>query len=262
MLWRRVTVVALAVLGLSLATAAARAGDTVRLGLNTAAPTMTLAGDTNADTLSAWYRGGYGSGYRGFYGSGYRGFYGGGYRSFYGGYGYRSFYGGYGYRGFYPSYYRSSFYYGGYYPRVYAYSSYYQPYSYYSSYYQPYSYYSPPIYYSAPAYYAPSYCPIGYAGQSVPGQSSGYSATVPQGPMPPADGTYPYDGGPQSPVPMPKVEPAPSSSTPAKPTAPAEGRAVSLPAKSSKYVYLGYGEQPERTPAPVDRTILVKTPPK
>jgi hypothetical protein len=37
---------------------------------------------------------------------------------------------------------------------------------------------------------------------------------------------------------------------------------VSLPAKPSKYVYLGYGEQPERTPMPVDRTILVKTPAK
>jgi hypothetical protein len=97
----------------------------------------------------------------------------------------------------------------------------------------------------------------------APGQSgSGFytNPNYPQGypgvpPMPPTDETnvgpyaYPYDGGPQYPVPMPGgygVNPpaAPTRTPPA--TVPLEGRVVSLPAQTGgqtqRYSYQAYGE--------------------
>jgi hypothetical protein len=53
--------------------------------------------------------------------------------------------------------------------------------------------------------------------------------------------TYPYDGGPRDPVPMPQGEP---KVKPAPPTVPLEGRVVSVPARQpSKFVYRAYGEK-------------------
>jgi hypothetical protein len=111
MLWRSVAV-ATATAAAVVWTGPAKAdGDTMRLGLNVTAPTMTLGGNTDADTVEVWRRYGYRSS-----------FYYGGYSSFYR----PSYYYGY-------SYYRPSYYYGGYssfYPRSYyygGYSSFYYP---------------------------------------------------------------------------------------------------------------------------------------
>src|SRR5262249_20120981 len=56
-------------------------------------------------------------------------------------------------------------------------------------------------------------------------------------PAPPSNGTYPYDGGPQNPVPMPQ-------SKPVQP-APAPGSYLTgLPARTPRYAYHAYGEKP------------------
>jgi len=217
--------VGLAVLAGLLLTSTAKAdNDMIRLATHdSSANTLTLQGhdDDEADTLLVarygggrggfygGYRGGYG-GYRGGYAS-YRGGYYGGYRGgYYGGYrggyygGYRGgYYGGYRYGGYYPRYY------GGYYPRYY--SSYYYP-----SYYPSYSYYYPSYGYSYSAYYPISgNCDNESRVLVVPPSSSNSlpqpNETLP-GPtpriMPRADdGTFPYDGGPKAPVPMPKIVP-------------------------------------------------------
>lgn len=218
----------------------ARAGDdVVRLGLNSSAPTITLEGkdtDRDADTIDA--RWGYWRGYS-------RGYYSGYYSPrYYGGY-----YGGYSY---YPRYYGgySSYYY----PRYYGgYSSYYYPRYYGYSYYPRYSYYGGYSYY--PRYYGYSsyYYPISVVDDCNPGTYVLGGATVQQPVQPPLngsaprDGTYQYDGGPDKPVPMPKVEPDSTRNVP-KATVP-EGRPVSLPSKPSKYTYPAYGETFEK-PAP------------
>ncbi len=281
MRWRGLAVALAVVAGLALV-ASTRAGEvpTVRLGYNSAAPTLTLkqqAQDDDDLVLTRW-RGGYSRGFysgyghsRGFYsgyGHGYsRGFYPG-----YGGYGYsRGFYsgyGGYGYsRGFYPGYSYYSRSYAYYAPRSFAFSfGYSQPYDY--------SYYAPPVYYS-PAYYsyAPSYCPISVPGGPMPyadPQGNGGVYTLPQPgaeaappgarPQTPADGTYPYDGGPPSPVPMPKAEPAPSNLP--KVVVPGDGRIVVLPLRPTpKYSYTAFGEQPARPAAPAERTLVIKNEP-
>ncbi|HEY7330088.1 MAG TPA: hypothetical protein VH592_20800 [Gemmataceae bacterium] len=76
--------------------------------------------------------------------------------------------------------------------------------------------------------------------------------------MPPAqprnDGTFPYDGGPNSPVPNPK-EAAPSS-TPR--SVPLEGRAVSLPKAAPKWTYPAYGERARRTTPESERTYFAR----
>jgi hypothetical protein len=80
-------------------------------------------------------------------------------------------------------------------------------------------------------------------------------------PMPrecPDDGTFPYDGGPRVPVPMPKA--APLGAPPG--AGGVDGRPVSLPAAPKKLTYPAYGEQPrerpQRTPFAADRTILIR----
>jgi hypothetical protein len=252
----------------------ARAGDVFRLGLNTDAPTLSLVGDRDDDTLSAAWRGYYG-GYRGYYGGygGYRGYYGSYYPRYYGGY-YGGGYGGY-YGSYYPRYYGG--YYGSYYPRYYGgyYGSYYPRYygGYYGSYY-PYSgYYG----YSGISYVSPIGCPL--SSPDVPGivvgprgnGSTSESYKVPSQPLNPMkpvpqEGTFPYDGGPSNPVPMPKVEPAPTGK--GVPTMPLEGRPVSLPAPK-KYEYLAYGEKPAANLAPEapkylfaqDRIVVLKAEP-
>jgi hypothetical protein len=241
MLWRKVAAGALAAVVCWGWTAAANAGDVFRLGLNSEAPTFNLKGDGGArDVLPVWGHGGYGAGYYNGYYSGYYGAY------------YPRYYGSYYYPRYYGSYYYPSYYYGySYYPRYYG-SYYYYP-SYYS-YYPGYSYYYPSYY--GISFVSPIGCPAG--GQDVAGlvltpdgkgtKSDSYKPAVPAGPRKPVpqDGTYPYDGGPPDPVPMPRVEPAPAGKVRPQ-TVPLEGRAVSLPpaaAPKKKYEYLAYGEKP------------------
>jgi len=257
------------------------ADDTLRLTLPAKADaTARTLGATNddldADTIEAryGYRGGFGGYGRGYYGGGYgRGYYGGGYgRGYYGGYG-RGFslnigiggYGGYGYgRGYYGGYYPR--YYGGYYPRYYGgfypsyYSSYYYPSVYYGGYYP--SYYSSYSYPIVSSYPVVSSYPIAVA-------SSASSTTVDYGTysttpsistlpsrggaappvMPRADGSYSYDGGPTTPVPMPSVpsEEERLMRLPRVPT-PVVDRVVSLKDEptTGKFVYPAYGETPRR----------------
>src|SRR5262249_48317556 len=59
-------------------------------------------------------------------------------------------------------------------------------------------------------------------------------------PLPSADPTFPYDGGPRAPVPMPTIDPAPKAAPPG--AAPLEGRSVSLPAKPAKLTFPAYGQ--------------------
>jgi hypothetical protein len=67
----------------------------------------------------------------------------------------------------------------------------------------------------------------------------------PAPPMPKTDdGTFPYDGGPMTPAPMPRAEPKPSVEVPPS------GRLVSHtiePSPKSKWVYPAYGEKPRRS---------------
>jgi len=264
---------------------ALRADDTIRLKLPasddaTVRPLVADKADLDADTVDVrWggYRGGYG-GYRGGYG-GYRGFGGGFYRGGFGGYyggyrgygyGYRGFgYAGLGYRGFGYGYYRPR-YYGGY---GYGYPAYYGGYAYgYPAYYGGYgypvyssSYYTYPSYYVSPSYYPCSTVLSVTTLSSTPTVAepsiSSYESTPSYGstlstppapkpgiipPMPRADGTYSYDGGPSTPVPMPRGEE--SMSLPRVPT-PVVDHVVSLPVgpKTGKWQYPAYGEQPRRT---------------
>jgi hypothetical protein len=232
----------LAAAGMLLAAASARAADNVmllKMGSKTEAPATTLAWDgKDADTVDAAYR--YG-GYR-YHGGGFH-YHGGGYGYYHGGYRYHSFYRPY-YYGYYPRYY---------YPR------YYTPGIYFSlGIYRPYYYYAPPVYY----YSYPIY-PIGASVTTMPyaitlnlGRSAPTLQTDPAAPpLPPvpAEGTYPYDGGPANPVPMPRAEPAPTS---APATVPLEGRAVSLPLKPAKPTYPAYGEETTRpTSSARDRVV-------
>jgi hypothetical protein len=238
---------------------AAQAGDLMRLDLKKApAPTASLSlnldGD-EADTLDAAYRGGYR--YGGSYG--YRG----GYR--YGGsYGYRGGYrygGSYGYRGYYGGYYPRYNY--GYYPR---YNYGYYP-GYYYGYYAPYYYPGVSISVYRPAYYYPidtSAAPmppaaaLDYGPGTYGGAPSAEPLPAPR-PVAPSQGTFPYDGGPRAPVPMPKSDPAPTAAPPA--AVPLEGRSVSLPGKPAKLSYPAYGEPPARTTTVVKDRLTAKAEP-
>jgi hypothetical protein len=202
-----------------------RAGDLYRLTLPaekaTPAQTLALAGD--ADTVAVGWHG-----YRHAY-----------YRPNYRGYGY--------YR--YP---------GWYYPNV-GFGidfNYYAP----ADYYPPPECYTPPVsVYTTPPYYSPN--GLSVETYSAPGGAATYSVTRPaagpepvQPPMPRANGlpgTFPYDGGPDSPVPMPKADPtsAPRDSD----KAPRDGIRVSLPADSkeakAKLAYPAYGDEARRKTA-------------
>jgi len=265
----------LAALAVLAGTTAVRAGDTFRLNLtkDNAADVQTLGFDGAADTVAVrGYHGGYG-GYHGGYG-GYHGYHGGygGYHGYHGGYGgYRGYAG---YRGFYAHnyypYYRNR-YFNSFYPSVAFGLGYYRPYYYSSDYYYPSYYYSAPsYYYSAPPvyYYSAPSCPIGVSVTtqpysetlSLPSDSSGPRPTmpaIPQGEALQGDGSYPYDGGPRAPVPIPRAEPAPIR-VPSPATVPLEGRVVSMPAQPSKFAYPAYGEESVRTSFAQDRTIPVK----
>jgi len=244
------------------ATGAAGAGDRDTLLLSggpAGSTTMTLGGKGTAakaateDTELAGH-GGHGGGYHGggYHGGGYHGWHGGygGYRGgYYGGYrgGYYGGYRGYGYG--YSSFYRGG-YYGGYYRPYYA-----GYYGYglglgYGGYYGGYGY-GYPAYYSAPC--ASVYIGIaGGTGSGAPVVNLGTSFARPVDPPPmaqpavPGDGTFPYDGGPSSPVPLPKADPGaipqagPSTAT----DLPISGKSKSpfAPA-TTPYKYKAYGEK-------------------
>jgi hypothetical protein len=197
---------------------AASAQDTVRLGGPAAQGEP--QGATDALLMRGGGRGGGGfhGGYRGGYGYG-RGYYGG----FYGrGYGYGGFYG----AGYWP------YYYGGYYP-----------------YYTPYYY---------PAYYGVSYYPV--AGDVSPPvtltvQSNNYTQAPPaqaspqflQGPF--GTGTFPYDGGPRAPIPMPN----PGDINPMKAPqglVPLDGKLVSLSPTTITGGFLPDAPRNQKTNAP------------
>jgi hypothetical protein len=127
---------------------------------------------------------------------------------------------------------------------------------------QAYSYpgYSYSPYYSAPTIY--SYP----AGGSIGGATGDYVPPI----MPPAgDGTFPYDGGPSLPVPLPQAgqpvpqvqPPVPSGDGPGQ-AAPAQGRIVSVPAApKTKFAYPAYGEKSPVTSFAQDRVVPVKRQP-
>jgi hypothetical protein len=219
------------------------AQDTVRLG----GPSAQAAIQGGTDTDLVAYRHSYG-GHRAYYGGNYG-------RSYYGGNYGRSYYGGYYARPYYSSYYAQPYYY----PRA---SYYYAP-----TYYYP-SYYSTPYYSYSSSYYYP------ISGEGVPPpattlQGTGYSQAPAQRPyvtpIPPAngDGTFQYDGGPRSPIPMPNPETNPAN----RPNGilPIDGKLVSLPTATTggtsqyrtsaqqpstpRVSYPAYGEEPI-TPAP------------
>lgn len=230
--------------------------------------------DLDAEVQDARYRGFYG-GYRGgFYG--YRGgLYFGGYRGFYGGYR-GGFYGG--YRGFYPRFhvgFRRPVFYGGYaaYPSFYSYG--------YSTYYYPnytaYAYAYPcsmPTVDTTTIVVTPSTVRVGPPSYSLttpppgttvaPGLPGTNTLPAPReergAPMPPATTpgtTFPYDGGPKAPVPMPPADPAEEGKVrlPRRPAV-VEDMVVSLKLDPSgefsatggtgKWSYPAYGEAPRR----------------
>jgi hypothetical protein len=207
------------------------------------------------------YYGGYRNGYGSYYGYGYPSYYGGGYGSYYGGYspyaygygGYSPYYGGYGsyYGGYRPAYYGGYGCYGG----GYGYGCYGGGYGY-GGYY--------PVSYAdhSSGNYAPTYAASCTGGGRVvvlpgPGQQSP-APTMPPARGPAPDGTFPYDGGPSVPAPMPRAEPEPSlrkaslypaygeafPPTPERPSpSPAPGiRLVSTSNFTQGFVYPAYGQ--------------------
>ena len=266
--WRPAMLAAVAAL---LSAGAGSAADTIRLGGKSpsyadagSASTLKDAGatvqrldlkQTDDEDLEAV---GYRYGYRGFHYGGYRGFYG-------------------GYRGYYRPSFSINF---GYYPRYYGYGYYprYYGYGFYPRYYAP-RYYG--FGYYAPIVYGSYYIPIGGTiATQVPAltlevrprpQPMAEALDAPQDPMPiaprlplpnqvlpaPADGTFPYDGGPAKPVPMPRPDAStPPSKSPAAPAIPAE-RMVSIPAKKKAPSYPAYGDTKPTPEKADDATIYV-----
>ncbi len=208
----------------------ARAGDVFQLALPARdAPSQTLALTGGADTLTVGYRGHYRGG--AYYRPAYRGY----------------------------AYYRAPY---RYYPRYSLSLGY--------GYAPPAYYYAPPVYYySTPPYAYPM--SLGVTTYSLPEGNVTYSVTRPAAPraepLPPPvprDGTFPYDGGPANPVPMPRAEPGPTSAPRYFHIAPLDDLRVSLPddpktikePARGKFSYPAYGEQPRRAGSGPDRTII------
>jgi hypothetical protein len=242
----------------------AGAEDPVRLALpgSDQESTLNLKGtdkDLDADTIDV-QRGGRG-GSRGGYGGGFRGGYRGGYASrgyrggFYGGYrgfsGYRGYYGyrNYGYRSYGYGYRSYAYGYGGYGGYGYGYR-----------YYPRYSYGYSPRYYYGISYGDPAY--VVYAdipstgGTVIPTlppaldviPTPSYDGpSVPSTPAPSAEpGTYPYNGGPKIPVPLPRAEEKEARLLPRGPAL-LEDVVVDLPETTGKWTYPAYGEKPTRS---------------
>jgi hypothetical protein len=238
---------ALAVALMLAGTGKSQAQDTIRLGGTGDAAVQSLEFDGQADTEQVYWRGG---GYRG----GYRGgFYRGG---FYGGY-----------RGGYYGGYRGGFYRPYIYRPYFAYRPFYRPfgYGYGYGYYSPSYSYAPSYDYGSPAY---SYYvnPCATDAPNIPNATVLGSSSYAQGPVfqTPSksspeygNGTYPYDGGPGQPMPLPAADgPAPTFQQ-KRPTVPLDGKQVSIPGKAAKYTYPAYGETvPQPSPTPPQATPL------
>lgn len=253
-----VTAGLLAVAGLLASAAVSEAGDVFRLALPAGddTPAIKLGQiDANADTLDVWrggfggFRGGFGGGFRGGFVGGFRGGFGGGfYRGGWGWGGYRPWggWGGWGWGGGYA--YRPwggwSYGWGGY------------PWVGYGGYgCWPCSDISPGVSSTFTLSLGPTTLP--FQSQAIaPPQVGAPVAPAPALPAP-NGGTFDYDGGPRSPVPLPGTDPAaPRRSAPpptnVQPSAPLEGLPVSFPAvrTAPKYTYPAYGEQPRSTSNP------------
>jgi len=223
------------------------------------------------------YRGGYGhghyGGYRGGYYGGYRGGYYGGYGGYrggyYGGYGVyaRPYYGGYGYGGYggYGYYCGTNLncatpYYSGY-PSVAVLSQQY-------SYTQPYLSNGPAPVINNFAYNGNGYDGNGgngYNGGGYNGNGNGYNGYNGNGGLPvapPSDGTYPYNGGPNMPVPMPVQQQQQFSPAKTVPATPSTLRLVSTPSQqpqqSTTYAYPAYGEDTRASGYTINRTTPVQ----
>jgi len=222
----------------------AQGDDTVRLGTKVSdSKATTLSYDGHSDTLltrgvrgGGGFYGGYRGGYRGGYGVGYRGYGYGGYG--YGGYGY----GGYGWGGYYGGYYAPV-----YYPRVYV----------------------APVYYYTPTYYYPVSGTVA-GGTPVNTLRPVYVAPsqdqLPQGSAQPSgNGTFPYDGGPTNPIPLPKNGEDQPMYQPVPKLPAGDGRLVYIPSApqtpaatgSSGFAYPAYGDSQPSTFGS-DRTAVKK----
>jgi len=217
--------------GLMLASnTASWANDVIRLGGQSTQ--LSIEGGTDTELVQWRGRGGYG-GYRGGYYGGYRGGYYGGYRGGYygGGYGYnRGYYGGYGgyNRGYYGGY-------GGYGGGYYGGYSYYRPYYnnyYYGSYYRPHYYHRYYRIVADPCDFVPNVTltlqSTNYPQVVTPNQ---YVQPMPVIPNVSGNQTYPYDGGPMNPIPMPPADqttPANENNGP-RGIIPLDGKLVSMP---------------------------------
>jgi len=224
-------------------------------------PAITLQGDSEADTelVRGWHggHGGYHGGFHGGYRGGFHGGYHGGYHGHYHSY-YRPFYNSY------YSYYRPYYNYGysnyGY--SNYGYSNYgYSYYPSYCSYSMPYVSYGYPASYSY-ASYSPYYSPYSY--YPINGNGVSPAQTMPLADqayvLPPANqvqpngngapnGKYQYDGGPNSPVPVPQQDaPVPQKGVAPQPL---KGYPVSItgPVQNSGLTFPAYGDTAP-TPAP------------
>jgi hypothetical protein len=228
--------------------AAARAQDTIRLGGPSQSSFET---GVNTELVRGGGHGGHGGWHGGHAHFGHAGhFHGGHWHGGWNGWnGWRG-YGWYGYGRYWPNYY------AGYYP----YSSYYYPTYYYPTYYYP-AYAYGATYYAQPTYYPTVSYSYPVSGETVPPPSatpSNYQRPVPVPPMPMPDGngTYLYDGGPRSPVPMPIPELTPPN---APRPVPIDGKLVSLPTGTSLGVaFVGGAPVVPRTTATPTRT----TPPR
>ncbi len=188
-------------------------------------------------TRGVAYRGGRAVAYRGGRGVAYRGGYYGGYRGYRGAYygGYRGYvYPRYNYGGlYYPSYY-------GYYPR----------------YYYPRVYYSYPIYsYPAYSYYYPTALTTGIPRMPLATSSQNILPAPSTTDQPTTPGTFPYDGGPRAPLPVPDGE----ETRIQQPQRPAlvNDLVVSAKTPGGKWHYPAYGEKPTRSPLyPIQPAVI------
>jgi hypothetical protein len=135
--------------------------------------------------------------------------------------------------------------------------------------------YSPSYYYTSYAddpllYYYPEnvyVVPNGYSSPLSNGLSNGSIRSImprvagPEEALPlpqpvPNDGTYPYDGGPVNPVPIPQADPAPKRK--AGPTPAPDAQVVAIGSKTPKYIYQAYGERPAARKATQDRQVAAR----
>jgi len=239
MRWKQLTAWLLGALAVFAWAGVAGAGDTLRLDGRGDAKTTTLELKGGADTVPVrWggWRRGWGGWGRGWGWAGWRR-----------GWGWRPYWRGFGWP-YYAGYYDPGFYTGLYFPRLFGLN----------------------IQIGRPVYYSAEYddaCPIVDDAGPVTGGTElrtrprTYMLQPPRETVPPPSGapddaTYPYDGGPQDPVPMPKGQPAPTGKPPAKGKV-ADGPVASLRvAKPSRFAYPAYGELAPTTSIAEHRAVL------